>query len=187
LVIATDGTPLGCSTSNSVAAIAAALGAAKGAVPPIATYVVGVFSPDEVAQVGPQLDRLAAAGGTGKAFVVMTGTDLKQKLQDAFNRIRGAALACEFKIPAPGAGAIDFQKVNVHYTSGTPAGAPQDLLYVGKAERCDPARGGWYYDVDPSAGTPTTIKTCDASCRRFQLDATVRVDLVFGCATQVIP
>jgi hypothetical protein len=141
---------------------------------------------DEAAQVGSQLDRLAAAGGTGKAFVVMTGSDLNQKLQDAFNQIRGAALVCEFKIPAPDGGAIDFQKVNVRYTAGAGTGAPEDLFYVGKAERCDPVRGGWYYDVDSGGGVPSIIKTCDASCRHFQADASGRVDLVFGCATQVI-
>ena len=40
-------------------------------------------------------------------------------------------------------------------TSATraPTGA-EDLRYVASSDRCDPARGGWYYDVDPARVAP---------------------------------
>jgi hypothetical protein len=51
----------------------------------------------------------------------------------------------------PRSGAIDFNKVNVRWTG---AGGTTDVMYVGSANRCDPSRGGWHYDVDPATGTP---------------------------------
>ena len=151
--------------------------------PSIPTYVIGVFAPDDVATSQPQMDRLAMAGGTTRSFLLTSTPDLTQRLQQALDQIRGAAIACEFTIPPPQMGAIDFNRVNVRHTG---AAGPEDLLYVETADRCDPTRGGWYYDVPPSRGTPSRILVCDASCRRFKMDATAKVDLLFGCATRVI-
>jgi hypothetical protein len=81
-------------------------------------------------------------------------------------------------------GAIDFTRVNVVYTG---AGGPDELVYVESAGKCDPMRGGWYYDIPPSQGTPTRILVCDASCRHFKGDGSAKVDLLFGCTTRVIP
>jgi hypothetical protein len=129
------------------------------------------------------MQRLATAGGTGQPFILMTSSDLGQRFQEALNQIRGTALACEFTIP-PGTGAIDFGKVNVHWKG---ASAEEDLLYVGSADRCDPARGGWYFDVDPATGgTPRRVLVCEASCNRFKSDAAAKVELRFGCKTRAI-
>jgi hypothetical protein len=182
LVLVGDGLPGGCAM-NDIAAIATNLTAAATGAPSIPTYVIGVFSPAEVATSQPELDRLAMAGATTRSFLLTSTPDLTQRLQDALAQIRGAAIACEFTIPAPKAGAIDFNRVNVRHT-GT--AGPVDLPYVGSVDRCDPTRGGWYYDVPPSKGVPSRILVCDASCRSFKMDATAKVDLLFGCATRVI-
>jgi hypothetical protein len=47
-------------------------------------------------------------------------------------------------------------------------------------------RGGWYYDDPPATGKPTRILVCPASCSRFKGAPDAKVNLVFGCATQVI-
>jgi hypothetical protein len=73
--------------------------------------------------------------------------------------------------------------VNVRYI-GSAGG--ENVPYVERADRCDPMRGGWYYDVPPAMGVPTRILTCDATCRRFNSDQTGKVELVFGCGAQVI-
>jgi Mg-chelatase subunit ChlD len=182
LVLASDGLPGGC-MMNDIPSIAGNLRAAFLGAPSIPTYVIGVFTPMELANARAQLDMLAMAGGTNQSFLLTSTPDLTQKLQQALDQIRGAALACELTIPAPAMGAIDFSRVNVRHTG---AAGPEDLLYVETADRCDPTRGGWYYDVPPAQGTPTRILVCDASCRRFKMDATARVDLLFGCATKVI-
>ncbi|HEY0705928.1 MAG TPA: vWA domain-containing protein [Polyangia bacterium] len=186
MVVATDGVPSGCSNRNTIAAIAEQLRVAQSATPGISTFLIGVFAPYEIAMAEPELNRLAVAGGTGKPFLLTATEDLPMKLQEALASIRGVALACEYKIPSSKTGAIDFMKVNVRHSPGTQSATGRDLPYVGRADRCDPARGGWYYDVEPAQGTPSLIRICEASCREFRADARGRVDLVFGCATQII-
>jgi hypothetical protein len=183
LVLASDGLPGGCSMANDVPTVAGYLRGAFMGTPSIPTYVIGVFSQMELGDAQGQLETLATAGGSGQPFVLTSTPDLTQKLQEALEKIRGAALACEFTIPKPTMGDIDYSRVNVRHTG---AGGPQELPYVERPDRCDPARGGWYYDVPPAVGTPTRILVCDASCRKFKMDASARVDLLFGCATRVI-
>jgi hypothetical protein len=182
LVLVGDGLPGGCNM-NDIATIATNLNGAFTGTPSIPTYVIGVFAPEDVATSQPEMDRLALAGGTTRSIVLTSTPDLTQRLQQALDQIRGAAIACEFTIPAPTLGAIDFNRVNVRHTG---AGGTQDLLYVETADKCDPMRGGWYYDVPPARGTPSRILVCDTSCRAFNMEASARVDLLFGCATRVI-
>ena len=103
LVLASDGLPGGC-TRNDIPSIAMDLNAAFMATPSIPTYVIGVFSQTELARAQPQLDQLAMGGGTNKAFVLTAQDDLNMRLLDALNQIRGAALACEYRIPDPDEG-----------------------------------------------------------------------------------
>jgi hypothetical protein len=181
LVIMTDGLPLGCGAGDG-AAVTASIMAARMASPPILTYAIGVFGANQFN--GPDtLDGWARAGGTGAATVVTPNAAFADKLLAALNSIRGAALPCELTIPPSQSGAIDFDKVNLRYTGGS---GITDVLYVGQAAKCDPATGGWYYDVDPRAGTPTRVVVCPVTCDRFKGDPAARVDLVFGCATKVI-
>jgi hypothetical protein len=181
LVLATDGVPGGC-VGNTALAAAAALSQARMAAPAINTYVIGVFSQAQLVQATQTLNSLATAGGTASPFVLQTGTDLSQRFLEAINQIRGTALGCEFIIPVPTRGTIDFEKVNVRYMG--PAGA-DDLRYVGSSDRCDPARGGWYYDADPASGRPTRVLLCPATCTRVKDTAGVSVQLRFGCKTRV--
>jgi hypothetical protein len=182
LVLVGDGLPGGCN-GNDIATISTNVSAAFTGTPSIPTYVIGVFAPEAVATSQPQMDRLAMAGGTTRSILLTSTPDLTQRLQQAFEQIRGATLACEFAIPPPSLGALDFNRVNVRHTG---AAGTQDLLYVETADKCDPMGGGWYYDVPPGGGTPSRILVCDASCRAFKVDPASKVDLLFGCATRVI-
>jgi hypothetical protein len=182
LILASDGLPGGCQR-NDIASIAADLTTAFGGAPSIPTYVIGVFSAAELPQAQPQVNMLAMSGGTNEAFVLTANDDLNMRLLDALNQIRGAALACEYTIPAARMGNLDFGQVNVRYT-GT--AGPENIPYVERMDRCDPMRGGWYYDVHPSMGRPSRVLVCPATCGRFKSDKAAQVELVFGCATQVI-
>ena len=76
-----------------------------------------------------------------------------------------------------------FAKVNVEFTS---AGKKERVLAVADAAACDPAAGGWYYDVNPSTGgKPTKIMICPATCSRFQSSQQGAVQIALGCQTQV--
>jgi hypothetical protein len=181
LVLATDGLPTTC-FPNSVDTAVAALAAAQMAAPAISTYVIGVFGPAQLARSRPALERMATAGGSGMPFVLTTGGDLSQRFLEAINQIRGSALGCEFAIPRPTQGSLDFDRVNVRFNS---AAGGEDLRYVESADRCDPARGGWYYDINPRTGTPARVLLCEATCNKIKVTAGVSVDLRFGCKTIV--
>jgi hypothetical protein len=188
VILVTDGFPSECMPSDipGVAGVAA-MGVAGN--PSIATFVIGVFAPADAAMATMNLNALAVGGGTGQAVVISTQQDVTVMLQTALNQIRTQAVACQYLIPPPSGGAIDFNKVNVQVTSGAGATAnlPATVGYVKTKAGCDPVRGGWYYDVDPaSGGTPTSIFACDASCTAFRADLTIQVDIVLGCQTVMV-
>ena len=175
VVLATDGLPTECnSTVPSVAQLAAA---AYAGAPRIPTYVIGVGGSLT------NLNQIAAAGGTNQAYIVDAGPNATQQFIDAMNRIRGLALACEFLIPKPTSGQLDYSKVNVQFTPPT-GGPAQFLQQVPNAAACDPVAGGWYYD-NPSA--PTRIYACPASCDGFNVQVGGKVDILLGCKTITAP
>jgi hypothetical protein len=173
VVLATDGEPNDCNSTVQNVAQLASQGAAGA--PAILTFVIGVGG-----DLGA-LDAVAQAGGTTKAFLVDTGANASQEFVDALDAIRNASISCEYSIPNPSGGTIDFTKVNVEYTR--PGGAPTIVGQVKDASACDPTAGGWYYD-DPTH--PTKIEVCAASCRAMN-DGTLgvggEVDVVYGCDT----
>jgi hypothetical protein len=184
-VLATDGVPSpNCGASNTVAGTAEVIAAARTGTPSIPTYVVGIAIASDRERM--DLQNLATAGGTGQ--LITTGgpmDNLSQQFLETLKAIRGQALPCEFTIPPPKAGgAIDFGKVNVQRKGGN---GDEEILYAGSMARCDPMKGGWYYDVDPATGTrPTRIIACPATCDRFKADAKATVEIRFGCATRTI-
>jgi hypothetical protein len=98
--------------------------------------------------------------------------------------IIGSQLSCEYEIPPPPEGeTLDPTKVNVIYTPGGTTDEVSILNVPGGAADCGP-EGGWYYD-DPV--NPTTIFMCPATCDVLQGDSEGKVDVLFGCATEVVP
>jgi hypothetical protein len=181
LVLATDGRPSGCGDDQNVDTVEARLARARTMTPSIPTYVVGVFNPQEIADVQPAIERFAVAGGTQPPFILATGEDLSQRLLAALKQIREHSVACEYAIPRPEMGSLDFDRVNVRASSG---GTTDEPGYVTSADRCQPDRGGWYFDPPPSpTSTPTRLVLCPATCNRLRMDSAAKVDLVFGCAT----
>ncbi len=166
VVLATDGIPNDCnSTVPNVTA------AAAGVASTLQTYVIGVGSALQ------SLDAIAMGGGTTKAFVVATGNPQQTAtdFETALNVIRGATLACDFKLPAPPAGRVlDVASVNVVYTPT--GGAGGTLTYN---QSCMGGTG-WHYD-DPKA--PTRIILCGGTCGTVQADHGGQIDVVTGCAT----
>ncbi|HXU81137.1 MAG TPA: hypothetical protein VN914_07055 [Polyangia bacterium] len=181
VILATDGVPSSCMPKDAPG-IAADIRMAQMGTPSILTYVIGVFAADDTTKGRPTVEMFATAGGTGAPYVLDANANLGARLNEALAAIRGQTLPCEFSIPS-GTGTIDFGKVNVTLQA---AGAEQTIPYVESASRCDPMRGGWYYDVPPATGKPTRILVCAASCSRFKGAPDAKVNLVFGCATEVI-
>jgi hypothetical protein len=189
VVLATDGLPSECTPVDiaGVGGIASIAAAAYAGMPAIATYVIGVFTQDEQADAQMNLDALAAAGGTGRAFVINTSQNVSQSFVDALNAVRSSGLACQYMLPAAmqDAGQIDYFSVNVQFTPST--GSAVTVGNVKSRASCSATQGGWYYDVDPSTGaTPTSISICDTSCTQMKADPAGRVDILLGCKTIII-
>jgi Mg-chelatase subunit ChlD len=167
VVMATDGYPQDCNNNS----IQAASNVASGAKATIPTYVIGVGN------LLNDLNSLAAAGGTNKAYIVSTSNTgaVGNDFAAALSQIRGASLACEYALPQPPAGqTLDYEKVNVQYSAG--GAAAQTLKYSDGCASGD----GWRYD---DAKNPTKILLCPAACDKAKADTSAKVDLVLGCQT----
>ena len=187
VVLATDGLPTVCPADATLAErvqqVADVAAAGVAGTTPIRTFVIGLTMPmDGSAQ---NLASIAQAGGTGQALIVQANADVAQQFAAALEQIRGAALACEFQIPQSGSGTLDYDRVNVLYSNA--AVTEDTVYYVGDESGCDPQQGGWHYDVDPEAGTPTRIVLCPASCDAVQNDGSASVAISIGCETQTMP
>ena len=117
-VLATDGLPTSC-TPNDIASVAAIAKAGAAANPVISTFVIGVFGTEDVAKGAPDnLNLIAQQGGTQAAFIVDTQKDVTAQFLAALDTIRGARLACEFKIPQPMSGTDTLDYGSKHAVSG---------------------------------------------------------------------
>jgi len=192
VVLVTDGLPGGfipgfppaqCAPSDIAGVASIAMGGATAS-SPVLTFVIGVFNPGiEATTAKTNLDMLATAGGTGNAVVIDISQDVTTALHAALTQAQTKAIACSYQIPAATHGTADLGKVNVQFTSGT--GAVTIIGHTTSKDAC--SKGGWYYDIDPSVGTPTKIIACDSTCADFQADnSSGHVDIVLGCATIVI-
>ena len=172
VVFATDGDPSSTCDDNLTDIDAIASTAAAGN-PKILTFVIGVGSSLT------NLNGIAAAGGTGQAFIVNPNGNTAQQFLDALNKIRGSALGCTYQIPAPkSGGTLDFGTVNVQYTPG--GGSPVTIPKVTDKGSCPASGYAWYYDNNT---TPTQIILCDASCTKISADSAAAVNVVVGCQT----
>jgi len=178
-VLATDGDPSACAPTDipTISKVAAAGLAGGGGKPKVLTFVIGV------GKSLAKLNAIAAAGGTGSAFLVDTNANVVKQFEDALKKIQGAALGCTYVIPSPKPGqSIDYAKVNVQITTG--GKPPTGLGYADSPAACDPALGGWFYD-DPAS--PKQIKLCPASCNAVQGDGKAQVDILLGCQRKDLP
>jgi len=196
-VLATDGLPTlkaqgqycGAITTTSATAddnaVAAVAATGAASTPKVSTFVIGVFAPTDVAQGAPAvLNAIAKAGGSSSAFIVNTMGNVEMQFRDALNAIRATGLSCELAVPMPEAGkTLDFGEVNVAFDSGK---GPVDLENVPGVADCAAHPQAWYYNVDPTQGTPTRIEACPGVCADFEKTDMGSVQIELGCKTKVV-
>lgn len=170
ILLVTDGEPDSGCAGDDVPAVAAE---ALAGTPSIPTYVLGLGN---IAG----LHDVAAAGGTGQAFVVSDPAASGAAVVEQLAAIRGEArpLPCEFLIPAGGASTPDL--VNFDFTPAD-GGATVTIPRVRDAGACGNG-DGWHYD-NPSA--PTTLVACNATCGTLA-GGGGRVDIALGCPTVLV-
>ena len=94
-----------------------------------------------------------------------------------------AKISCEYEIPIPPDGqTIDSKLINVKHTSSS--GTQNTIYNVPNGEMGCGMTGGWYFD---NPATPTKIVVCNNTCNALQSDMGGKVEVLFGCATEVKP
>lgn len=184
-VLATDGLPTECgvAASGTAAQIQSSLVqiAQQGLGNGVKTFTIGIFGTADGNDGKNLLNAVSQAGGTGQTFSINTGGNVNQQFLDALNKIRGAALGCNYTIPVPASGTPDFNRVNVQYTPGG-SGNAQVFPYYGSKAQCPASGDGWFYD---NAAAPTQIILCPSTCTKVSADTAGKIDILLGCATQI--
>ncbi|WP_437562489.1 vWA domain-containing protein [Sorangium sp. So ce542] len=174
LVLVTDGYPQLCEGSDSIEAVVEHV--EEGRQDNIPTYVIGVANPpDDNPGNVDNLAEIAAAGGTGEAFIIETGNPdaTASSFRAAIDQIRGAAVSCTIAIPpAPEGRTFDKQRVRVTYASGQ--GEPKALAYDQECASGD----AWRYD---NPANPTQIELCEGACNAVQSDPEAALGVDFTC------
>ena len=177
LVLATDGIPDDTCTASNIDpqnsldnALALAKDAYEGK-PSIPVFVIGVG--EELTA----LNAIAEAGGTESAAVIATTGNVTQKFLEALDGIRRSALSCNYDIPTPKTGEIDYGAVNVTFSQGK--GKSDTFFYVATADDCELSpEAAWYYD-DPKK--PQQVVLCPQTCERVSAASDAKMDVAFGC------
>jgi len=157
ILLVTDGEPK-APLSEEVCAptLAAAIEAAATCLreTDIPTYVLGV---------GPSLsnlDQIAAAGGTGRAY--LADQDNADQVLSALRAVRASAqIPCDLKLAAEvsDSDAVDIAASTVAYLDQSCSYV--EVPRVATQDDCEEGAVGWYFD-DSSA--PTMIHLCEATC-----------------------
>jgi hypothetical protein len=176
IVLVTDGYPQGCDEADdTIEAVVAEVETALGS--DISTYVIGVANPPvpDAPDTVSDLHEIAAAGGTGQAFLIDTGdpASTSSAFEAAVDEIRETAISCVIAIPpAPAGETFDKEKVAVRYESGS--GSMTSFVYDAGCSRT----GAWHYD-DPAS--PSEIVLCERTCADVQSDVEAALEVQFAC------
>jgi hypothetical protein len=177
-LLVTDGVPEAPNSDNCNPSLEDAVQAAatcSGQDPSLPLYVLGV------GRALPNLNSIADAGGTGRAYLAEGNVSLE--VLAALNEIREiASIPCELQIPpAPSGTTINYLEINVSHCNS--AGSNSNFVYVETPDRCDTDRDGWYYD-DPA--DPRQILLCERACNRVT-DPGGSLVVTTGCDTVMGP
>jgi hypothetical protein len=183
VVLITDGEPAGpailCGGVNpeDIGQIAGLAQSGFRYVPSIKTFVIGLPGVNS-----SMVNKIAAAGGTSKAYIVGT-TNLQVDFQKALADVRGEALPCEFELPAKLSNkSFAYDQVNVEVTPGgtmTPIALTQSQSQTQTAT-CSST--GWRYD-NPT--DPRRIELCAETCAEVKADYGAKIEILLGCRTIV--
>jgi hypothetical protein len=153
--------------------------AANSASVPVRTFVIGVFSGDDLDTDGRRrLDEIASAGGSEHAIVVNAAGNVTEEFLAALSRIRSTAVSCDFQLDS--VAGLDFDRVNLRVTDK--AGTSRELLNVGDGSACG-MQAGWHYVTD-ATGLPIQLRVCPAACEELE-SGRVKAELQIGCVTRI--
>ncbi|MCA9617712.1 MAG: VWA domain-containing protein [Myxococcales bacterium] len=168
VVLATDGLPSSCEEGvdplfpdeypieHTLEVVSAGVG--QG----IATFVIGVFAPDEGELAQANLDAVAEAGSQSEAFLVTTEEDVAQAFLAALLDVQAQATSCVYT--APWQKPDDDHRFVVRLEA---AGQALKVPRLGGANACADS-DGFYFEAPPGdAATAVRIVLCPSTCDRF--------------------
>jgi von Willebrand factor type A domain len=168
VVLVTDGSPDAChSSTRTVVDVASE---AQSAEPQVSTFVVGLANSHV-----DDLNRIAAAGGTGEAIFISADPSTAQKLVTTLHDVRDTQRLCRYAVPDAGAAQPTANDLSVT-TQSDPEGPTVTLAIVKNAGAC--TSNGFYVD-DPAK--PKTITLCPSACATVHASTRSRVKVVVGC------
>jgi hypothetical protein len=180
VLLVTDGAPSGCDER-----IAAITGLAENALAMsgVATYAIGLADSAGEGVHEEDMDAIAEAGGTERAYFVKDGPGAANELLSTLTAVHRQALPCDFPMPeATSKGQeIDVNLVNVTYTSGS--GSDSLFTRVPNADTCSQSLS-WYYDDETA---PTRVLLCPAACELVASDPGAHFEILVGCAPIFAP
>ena len=180
VVLASDGLPSACSPNTIEGVVALARDGAKEC--PRCPPSLWAWSAPRRWTPPADLTAIAQAGGTARAFVVNTAADVSRDFQAALTAIRSTALACEYRLPTPSAGVLDYTRVNVQLTTAAGALEPSAMWWTRPAVIRNAGAGT---TTCSGRAAPTSVITCPATCARLRAETGGQVDIVLGCQTVV--
>jgi hypothetical protein len=133
---------------------------------------------------GGNNDGVAAGIGYQELSRMTGGLRYSNCLNDDFNAmfnaiaqgvIEGSRASCEYDVPTPSGGIVDFDQTTVSYLPGGNAGAAIDLTRAATDMDCT-NNPGFYFNQDF-----TKIFLCPNTCVTVQGDDMAEVQLDFGC------
>ncbi len=180
VVFATDGFPTACDPSldsgNDDVAIENLVAAAEAAAATgLRTFVVGVFTEEEAVEAQANLDAIARAGGTERAFIVGAEGSLANELASALEEARFSATACEYTLPAS-ADSIDLELVSLVLAT---ADGDQPLELLASASECASGRAGVYLVDGPDE---RRLTLCPSICAESNEEAAPPILLRNACS-----
>lgn len=177
VLFVTDGAPSGCDERFPAITLLASNAREESGV---TTFSIGLTDAAGEGLNAEDMDALAEAGGTERAYFIKDGPTAVDDLLSALTTIRGQALPCDFPMPeatTEGQG-IDPSLVNVTYTAGD--GTQHRFTKVADASTCNEDSHSWYYDDE---GAPTRVLLCPAACELVTVDPDARFEILAGCAS----
>lgn len=132
---------------------------------------------------GPNLQDSSEPGIGYQALSILTGglrypSCYNSNFNDIFNKIaegviEGAKASCEYDVPKPTHGIVDFDQTRVSYKPGSGVSVPLDR----HQSDADCGSGdGFYFSSDFSK-----IELCPSTCTAVEGDPSVKVAIDFGC------
>ncbi|HSO35083.1 MAG TPA: vWA domain-containing protein, partial [Labilithrix sp.] len=168
VVLVTDGAPDACqSSTRTVVDVATEAAAAE---PRVSTFVVGLAN-----GYVEDMNRIAAAGGTGEAILISADPTTAQRLVTTLKDVRDTQRLCRYAVPSVGAAQPTANDLSVAMRL-EPEAPRTGIPIVASPAACS---GSGFFVDDPAK--PKTVVLCPQSCAAVHASTRSRVELVVGC------